>query len=257
MFSKEEGEGWTQLGEATMPNSSSEAGTLMDSLHQFGERTLHSVFGGTSLPELHEAVGAMFGSKPIELNAGASLLPDLQVVGPNVETAAVPQTPELGQSLASPAAPGADSGALASTAAPGADSGALASMQGTQVTAPAFDSWATLQSGGAGLDTSAAGYFKVSEFAAPGQDGSIGVSDQTSSLATELSKGVTEILSKMQDMIGSMLQGPMGLLGGLLNFLLTIFTEILSSIGQVLAETARAAAALAAEAWKKHLEMLA
>lgn len=183
MFSKEEGEGWHMLGDAVMPSSTADAGTMLESFQQIGERTLHGVFGGTSIPELHEAVGAMFNSKPmVELNSSASLLPDLEVFDP-------------------------------------------------------FES-----GGAAGLDTAAAGTPES------------GLSDSVQ--FEQIGKAATDVLSKMQDMLGSLFQGPMGFFAGLFKFLLTIFTEILSGIGRILQETARAAAALAADAWKKHLEML-
>lgn len=175
MLSADEGKGWQQLGEAMMPNPGHDASVMMDGFSKIGDRALNSIFGGTSLPDLHDALGAMFGPQPIELH---SALPSLEL----------------------------------------------------------FDS--------------ASESFKDASVT----DRSANLSDASSPFAN-IGKAFNEIISKMGDVIGSLTQGPMGLLSGLLNFLLTVFSEIVTAIGQAVEETAKAAASLAAEVWKKQLQM--
>jgi hypothetical protein len=72
---------------------------------------------------------------------------------------------------------------------------------------------------------------------------------------SNIGKAFTDVMSKMGDMLGAALQGPMGILGGLLNFMLTIFSQIISSVGQIMEQTAQAASTLASDLWKKQLEL--
>lgn len=208
MFSADEGEGWQQLGEGLMPSSSKDAGVMLEGFHKIGEQTVSGLLGQTSMPDLKDALGAMFGSKPVQMGE----LPGV----------------ELFDSSASAGVSGAE-------AVPGAEPSSM--MQagtggGTVETLHTVDS--NLQ-------------------ATAGGDNMSNLGDASSPLG-DIGKAVTDMVGKMTDVLGSLAQGPMGLLGSLLNFLLTVFSEILSSIGTAMAETARAAASLAAEAWKKHLE---
>jgi hypothetical protein len=200
LLSSDEGKGWQQLGETLMPNPAKDAGSMMESFNRIGEQTLHSVFGGASLGDLHNAVGAMYGPQPLEMNSAVSQLPQLDL----------------------------------------------------------FDSSSSLLSSSpsGGFDLTGANTLPAESlrFQGPGTDAGAHLTDATSPL-TNISKVFGDMMNRMTDLVGSVFQGPMGLLGGLLNFLLTIFSEILSSIGQAIEETAKAAATLAADLWKKQLEM--
>ena len=290
MFTNEEGEGWQQLGEGLMPSSSRDASVMLDGLGKMGEQTIHGLLGGTSMPELHDALNVMYNPKPIEFGAAnaGSQFPQVDFFDSGTsssmlsgaESAAAPgpagsemmsAAPTGGESMLSAGPTGGES-MLSSTAGAGGES--LLSQafpnSGESLLSQAFP-----QTGGESL-LSAAGptggtietlQTPGSEMlqATPGTESayfqpvqgsgvdSVGKISDASPL-TDIGKAVTDIMSKMTDMIGAMAQGPMGLLGGLLNFLLTIFTEILSAIGTAMAETARAAAALAAEVWKKQLQ---
>ncbi|MBX9686795.1 MAG: hypothetical protein K2X27_08845 [Candidatus Obscuribacterales bacterium] len=219
MFTNEEGEGWQQLGEGLMPSSSKDAGAMLDGLGHFGEKSIHGLLGGTSMPDMKEALGAMFGPQPVTLDGGAAQLPRLDFFDSGSATmqngafdaGTAPQTVE---SLQTPAL---DQSGMMTGAQPGAD-------------AARFQPQTAGSESMAGLNDSSAGI------------GDIG-------------KAFSDMISKMGEMISAMAQGPMGFLGSLLNFFLTIFSEIVSSIAQIMNETARAAASLASEAWKKHLEM--
>jgi len=195
VFTSEEGEGWQQLGEGLMPSSGKDAGVMLDGLHQYAEHSIHSLFSGTSLPDLHEALGAMFAPQPVELAAAAgSQLPALSLFD----------------------------GTAASISDPLASTGESPNLQDARI---------------GGADTTS---MQAGDAASPFAD---------------LSRAVNDIVSKMTDCFASLSQGPMGLIGGLLNFLLTVFSQVISSLGQVLTEAGRAAAAIAADAWKKHLSM--
>ncbi|MBX9570033.1 MAG: hypothetical protein K2X77_14130 [Candidatus Obscuribacterales bacterium] len=70
----------------------------------------------------------------------------------------------------------------------------------------------------------------------------------------DMGKAVGEIFSKMGEMLTSaMSSGPMGILGSIFQFLFAIFSQIIDGLSQVIQETARAAAALATETWKKQM----
>lgn len=312
MFTNDEGEGWQQLGEGLMPSSAKDANFMLDGFKQMGEQTLHSVLGGSTMPDLKDALGAMYGSPPLEYSGASTKFPDVNFFDSSAGAAASPSGLEASAAPAAPsggfesvgaglqAAPtgglesaGMQAGLQAAPAGgfesaiwqpgtptpPGGFESAIwqpgsptpaggfesVTWPGTHVTSSGGIESIGMQSGaapgtietlqGPGFNPNTAGmeggsYFK----AGPGADSVGNVSDASSSV-TDIGKAFSDIMGKMSDMLGAMTQGPMGLLGGLLNFLLTIFSEILSSMGKVLEETARAAASLAAETWKKHLEM--
>lgn len=328
MLTSQEGEGWQQLGEGIAPTSERSAATMMDGFNKIGDQALHSAFGGSSLPDLKDALGAMYGPEPTQLNSAVQQLPQLDFFdssaaatapsGTGFESAGLQQAPATGFETsglqsASPssffeptgASPtGFESSGLQASIQPGATG-----MEGSLQAAPAgFESsgmQASLQTGPSaffeptGMDSGlqgmqmgpggapAAGFESAGIQApggtietlhapgmgqaigapnapgvesfnvqTPGADASAGLSDASSPFAN-IGKAFTDVMSKMGDMLGGMAQGPMGLLGGLLNFFLTVFSEILSNIGQAIEETVKAAASASAELWKKHLEMTA
>ena len=208
MFTADEGEGWQQLGEGLMPSSSKDAGVMLEGFHKIGEQTVGGLLGQTSMPDLKDALGAMFGSKPVQVGE----LPKVDFF----------------------------------------DSGSSAAISGAEAV-PGAEPSGMMQAGAGGGTVETLQTVDSNLQATAGGDSVSGLSDATSPLG-DIGKAVTDLVGKMTDMFGTLAQGPMGLLGSLLNFLLTVFTEILSSIGTAVAETARAAASLAAEAWKKHLE---
>lgn len=304
MFTSDEGEGWQQLGEGLMPNSNQDAGHMLEGFQQMAEQSIHSVFGNASVPDLKDALGAMFGSPAVELDLGGiDKFPGVEFFDSGAGSAPAPagelsaatggtggESAGLQANVQAGAAPSLESGVLQSSPtgavesaglhapaggvetsalqtgaqagpgtietlhAPGIDQATAMSSapgidQATAISsAPGIDQ-ATAMSGAPGIDSTGS-YFKPMQ----GAEAATNISD-ASSPTGDIGKAVTDIMSKMGDMIGSMLQGPMGFLGGLLNFFLNIFSQILSTIGHVMEETARAAAALAADAWKKHLEM--
>jgi len=180
VLTNQEGDGWQRLGEGLMPSPEKSAGAMMEGFDKIGDQLLHGVLGGTSLPDFHNALGAMYGPDQVSLSAGGKHLPGLEL----------------------------------------------------------FDS-------GAGHQVSLGDSLK-----APGAD-SIG--KLADSPLSNVGKAFTDIMSKMGDMLGAAVQGPMGLLGGLLNFLLTVFSQIISSVGQIMEQTAQSAATLASDLWKKQL----
>jgi hypothetical protein len=234
---------------------------MLEGFQRMGEQTIHGVLGGASMPDLKDALSAMYNPETIQL--GSNKLPDIEFFDSSTAGTAA-ATPSGAESAAMQAGPsttgawqpspgGAESAGLlnAGPGAGGAESlGMNNAMPGAgtieTLQAPGMEQATAMANGApAGMEGS---YFKP-------MDGAAGVGDAASPLGN-IGKAFTDIVSKMGDMIGSMLQGPMGLLGGLLNFFLTVFSEILSTIGTFLEETARAAASVAAEAWKKHLEAL-
>lgn len=219
MFTTDEGEGWQQLGEGIMPSSSKDAGVMMDGFQKVADQSLHGVLGGSTMPDFKDALTAMYSPQPMEL--GSSALPKIDFFDSGAAGSAV-------------AAPGGGAESLGMQAGPGT----IETLQ-----APGIEQATAMANGApAGLEGS---YFKP-------MDASVNVGDAASPLG-DIGKTFTEIMSKMGDMLGSMMQGPMGLLGGLLNFFLNVFSQILSTLGQFFEETARAAASVAAEAWKKQL----
>jgi hypothetical protein len=77
----------------------------------------------------------------------------------------------------------------------------------------------------------------------------------TGSPLGDIGKAVGDLMSHMGDMVNQLVQGPMGMLGSILSFLMKLFTEVASSIGQALSETAQAVASAVEDAWKKQMEM--
>lgn len=304
MFTNEEGEGWQQLGEGLMPSSTREASAMLDGFGKMGEQTIHGLLGGTSMPDLKDALGAMYNPKAIEMGApGANEFPkvdffdssaaaaptggeSMMSTAPTGGESMISAAPTGGESMMSTAAPVGGESMLSTSGAPGSESLLSSAFPnpGESLLSSAFPQTGgetsllsaagpsggesmltgagpsgtveTLQMGGADMMSATPG--AESAYFQPGQGAGVesvaNVTDAASP-AGDIGKAITDIMSKMTDMIGAIAQGPMGFLGSLLNFFLTIFSEILSSIGQAMAETARAAASLAADAWKKHLEM--
>ncbi len=244
MFTSDEGEGWQQLGEALMPNSPTEASAMVEGLQQIGEQSLHSLLGGTSMPELHNAIALMYGPE----TTGTSGLPDLELFDSNQAQAfaqAAPVDQSIQMQIQAPA------GAIETLQAPTLDE--LSSISQSPSQSPISESYFEP---GQNLDTGRA----LNDGSSGLSDGSSGLSDGSSisdagSATMDIGKAAGDLLGRMSEMLGSLSQGPMGFLGGLINFLLTIFSEMLSSIGRLIEESARAAASMAAELWKKHLEL--
>lgn len=86
-------------------------------------------------------------------------------------------------------------------------------------------------------------------------DGS-SVSDLNSSSleAPNLESAVSEFFSKVGDALGQLGGMPLGILGSLIGFFVKLFTEAIGQIASVITETARAAAAVVEDAWKKQME---
>lgn len=74
---------------------------------------------------------------------------------------------------------------------------------------------------------------------------------------TDIGKAISDLVSKMGDVLNQAITSPVGFLGQLLGFLFKLFTDIAGNISQVLSETARAAAAAIEDAWKKQMELAA
>ncbi len=237
MFTTDEGEGWQQLGEGLMPSSAKDAGVMLDGFKQIGEQTLHSVFTGSSLPDLKSALGAMYNPQPLELDVSMSKFPGIELY----DSGAGSGVQQLGGAeLGSAPSPGLESTGIQAVGPSGP--GTIETLQ-----APALDQAGAMSAmSPSGAESS---YFSPMDSA--GADATASLSDATP--LGDMGKAFGDVMSKMGDMLGSLAHGPMGLLGSVLNFLLTIFSEIISSIGHVMEETARAAASLAAEAWKKQL----
>lgn len=195
IFTQEEGEGWTQLGESVMPNSTKDAGIAMDAFQQMGERTMNSLFGSQTLPDLKEAVGVMFGPQPIELNG---TLPSIELFDSSLGMESAQSLNGM-EAMNMPAIENATPGGTVETLHQADASG--------------------LSEGG-----------------------------------LDVGKAVGEIFSKIGEMLTSaMSAGPMGILGGIFQFLMAIFSQIIDGLSQAIQETARAAASLATEAWKKQM----
>lgn len=84
--------------------------------------------------------------------------------------------------------------------------------------------------------------------------------DKTSGLGgakselSDLGQGLTDMLSKMGDVLNQVVTGPLGILSSLINFLFKVFSDISSTIVQALNDAARAVAATVEDAWKKQLQ---
>jgi len=76
----------------------------------------------------------------------------------------------------------------------------------------------------------------------------------TGSPLADIGKAVGDLMSHMGDMVNQLVQGPMGILGSVMSFLMKLFTEMASSVGQALSETAQAVASAVEDAWKKQME---
>jgi hypothetical protein len=262
VFTTDEGEGWQQLGEGLMPSSSKDAGVMLEGFQNMAEQSMHSVLGGTSMPDLKDALSAMYNPQSVEL--GSSKLPDVEFFDSSSAgtAAAAPSGAESAAMQAGPSTTGAwqpsPGGAESAGLLNGAPGTGGAESMGMNSAMQAPGTIETLQAPGMEQATAMANaptagveggsYFKA-------MDGGANLGDAASPLGN-IGKAFTDIMSKMGDMLGSMMQGPMGLLGGLLNFFLTVFSEILSTLGTFLEETARAAASVAAEAWKKQMEAM-
>ncbi len=80
--------------------------------------------------------------------------------------------------------------------------------------------------------------------------------DGTGAGSMDIGKALSEMMGNMGDMLNQVMSaGPMGILSQLMSFLLKMFSEIASGIGQAITETARAAASAMEDAWKKQMEM--
>ncbi len=184
-----------------MPNSTKDAGVLMDAFNKVGDRVMDSLLGNQTLPDLKEAIGVMYGPQPVELNG---TLPSIELFD-----SSMPQGMENVQTLH-----------MEGMNAPGVE---LASPGGTVETLHQADAASTTEKG---------------------LDGGL-----------DMGKAVGEMFSKMGEMLTAAISsGPMGILGSIFQFLMAIFSEIINGMSQVLQETARAAAALANEVWKKQME---
>lgn len=245
MFTTDEGEGWQQLGEGIMPSSSRDAGVMLEGFQNMADKSVHSVLGGASMPDLKDALSAMYNPQAIEL--GSSKLPNVEFFdsGSASAAAAAPSGAESAAMQAAQPATGAWQASPGGAESLGMNNAMQAPGTIETLQAPGIEQASAMANGAPGLEGN---YFKP-------MDGAANMGDATSPLGN-IGKAFADIMTKMGDMLGSMLQGPMGLLGGLLNFFLTVFSEILSTIGTFLEETARAAASVAAEAWKKQMEAL-
>jgi hypothetical protein len=70
-----------------------------------------------------------------------------------------------------------------------------------------------------------------------------------------LNNALSDFGSNFADVLKQGLSSPMGMIGQILGFLFKLFTDVISQIGEALAETARAAASAVEDAWKKQMEM--
>jgi len=77
----------------------------------------------------------------------------------------------------------------------------------------------------------------------------------TGSPLADIGKAMGDLMSNMGDMVNQIVQGPMGMLGSILSFLMKLFTEVASSIGQALSEAAQAVASAVEDVWKKQMQM--
>lgn len=251
MFTNEEGEGWQQLGEGLMPSSSRDAGVMLEGFQKMGEQTVHGLLSGTSLPELHDALGAMFGPKP--LTVGGADFPHLELFDSGDTSSLLSGGESTSVNFESAGIqPSSPSGTIETLQAPSANGGTL-DFQSSGLSGGTIETLQTPASSGLSAESLQAPGADASMATQAAPDG-VGKLGDAGGLPGDIGKAVTDLVGKMTDFMGALAQGPMGLLGSLLNFLLTIFTEILTSIGTAIAETARAAASLAAESWKKHLE---
>lgn len=71
----------------------------------------------------------------------------------------------------------------------------------------------------------------------------------------DLGKAVGDMMQNMGDMLNQIVQGPMGILGSVLSFLMKLFTEVAKGIGEAISEAAQAVAEAVEDTWKKSMQM--